>query len=91
MIIPQMSFSLSPYSDIYDLIIPKNNLLRQIKESVDFSFVYKELIPKYCPNNGQGAIDKGEFFDCKKFSRHISTRFATTVCYIDFGQAQHNF
>jgi hypothetical protein len=51
-----MSFSLSPYSDIYDLIIPKNNLLRQIKESVDFSFVYKELIPKYCPNNGRGAM-----------------------------------
>ena len=62
MIIPQMSFSLSPYSDIYNLIIPKNNLLRQIKESVDFSFVYKELIPKYCPDNGRGAIDPLRMF-----------------------------
>ena len=29
-------------------IYPKDNLLRQIKELVDFEFIYDELIDKYC-------------------------------------------
>ena len=32
--------SLELYSDFYDKIIPKDNLLRQIKETVDFRFIY---------------------------------------------------
>lgn len=62
MIIPQPSFCLSEYAELYTKIIPKDNLLRQIKESVDFSFIYKELIPKYCPDNGRGAIDPLRMF-----------------------------
>lgn len=62
MLIPQMSFSLSPYSSLYELIIPQDNLLRQIKESVDFAFIYHELIPKYCLDNGRGAIDPVRMF-----------------------------
>ena len=42
--------------DIYELVIPKDNLLRQIKELVDFSFVYEELLDKYCLDNGRNAI-----------------------------------
>ena len=33
--------------DIYELVIPKDNLLRQIKELVDFGFIHEELIDKY--------------------------------------------
>ncbi|MDR6555642.1 hypothetical protein J2736_006922, partial [Paenibacillus qinlingensis] len=40
---PQLSFALSPYTTLYDLIVPKDNMLRQINELVDFSFVYDEL------------------------------------------------
>ena len=48
---------LSNHSDLYDIIIRKDNLLRQIKELIDFSFVRKELVDKYCPDNGRMAID----------------------------------
>ena len=47
---------LSPYMKIYDLVVPKDNMLRQINDLIDFSFVYDELIDKYCLNNGRNAI-----------------------------------
>lgn len=56
MIEQQQKLILSPYADIYELIVPKDNLLRQIKELVDFGFIYDELIDKYCPDNGRNAI-----------------------------------
>lgn len=43
---------------LYELVIPKDNLLRQIKELVDFGFIYNELLDKYCLNNGRVRIFK---------------------------------
>ena len=43
MVEQQQKLILSPYMDIYELIIPKDNLLRQIKELVDFEFIYDGL------------------------------------------------
>ena len=48
---------LSNYTVLYDKIIRRDNLLRQIKELIDFSFVREELVNKYCPDNGRMAID----------------------------------
>jgi transposase len=62
MIKKQISLKLSPYMDIYDLIIPKDNLLRKMNELVDFNFIYDELIKVYCQNNGRGAIDPVRMF-----------------------------
>lgn len=56
MIEQQQRLVLSPYTEIYELVIPKDNLLRQIKELVDFSFIYDELLNKYCLNNGRNAV-----------------------------------
>ncbi|MFC0470118.1 IS1182 family transposase [Halalkalibacter kiskunsagensis] len=56
MIFNQQSLLLSPYSAIYDMVVPKDNILRRINELVDFSFVYDELKVKYCHDNGRGAI-----------------------------------
>jgi len=36
----------SPYMDIYELVVPKDNLLRKLNDLVDFSFVYNELKDK---------------------------------------------
>jgi len=55
--IMQPKMILSPYIEIYNLLVPKSNLLRKINELIDFSFVYKELINNYCTNNGRGAVD----------------------------------
>jgi hypothetical protein len=55
MIQRQQSMILSPFMDIYNLVIPKDNLLRQINELIDFSFVYDELKDNYCLDNGRNA------------------------------------
>lgn len=52
MVEQQQKLVLCSYMDIYELVIPKHNLLRQIKELVDFGFIYEELIGKYCLDNG---------------------------------------
>lgn len=55
MLAQQQEIQLSAYSRLYDLIIPKDNLLRKISELIDFTFIYEELLDKYCSNNGRMA------------------------------------
>jgi IS5 family transposase len=52
----QDSLTLSPYLAIYDIVVPKNNMLRQINELVDFTFILEELHSKYCLDNGRNAV-----------------------------------
>jgi hypothetical protein len=56
MISIQPSFTLSPYIAIYDIVISKDNMLRQINDHVNFSFVHEELQNKYCLDNGRNAV-----------------------------------
>jgi transposase len=56
MISNQLSLNLSPFMDIYDIVVPKDNMLRQINDLVDFSFVHEELQNKYCLDNGRNAV-----------------------------------
>lgn len=58
----QIEMIISPYVELYDKIIPQENLLRRINELVDFSFVYDELQDKYCADNGRNAIDPIRMF-----------------------------
>ncbi|MBO1266193.1 transposase, partial [Proteiniclasticum sp. SCR006] len=46
----------SQYTTLYDLIIPKDHMLRRINEEIDFSMIEDELIDKYCLDNGRNAI-----------------------------------
>lgn len=62
MIQNQESMIFSKYMDLYDLIVPKDNMLRKINDLVDFSFVYDELKDKYCHDNGRNAIDPIRMF-----------------------------
>jgi transposase len=55
MLLQQQKIQLSSYSDLYDLIVPKNNLLRKINDLIDFTFIYDELVSKYCMTNGRNA------------------------------------
>lgn len=48
---------LSEYSNLYDILVPKDNLLRQMSELVDFDFIYDELKDKYSDSMGRNAID----------------------------------
>ena len=58
----QQTLNISPFMKIYDIVVPKNNLLRKINELIDFSFVYEELSDKYCLDNGRTAISPIRMF-----------------------------
>lgn len=62
MISNQETLNLSPFMAIYDLVVPKDNMLRQINELVDFSFILEELQTKYCLDNGRNAIPPVRMF-----------------------------
>lgn len=62
MISNQQTLNLSPFMTIYDIVVPKDNILRQINEIVDFSFVYEELQYKYCLDNGRNAVSPIRMF-----------------------------
>lgn len=51
----QQKIQFTAFSGLYDLIVPKDNLLRRINELIDFGFIYDELVGKYCSNNGRSA------------------------------------
>ena len=58
----QLEIEFNKYHNLYSLIIPKENILKQINDLVDFSFVYDELMvsePK--ENNQVKRIDIGLF------------------------------
>ena len=58
----QKQIKFSNYSELYDLLVPQDHLLRSITELVDFSFVYDELKDKYCSYNGRMAEDPIRMF-----------------------------
>jgi hypothetical protein len=62
MIQKQQFMAFSPFMAIYDIVVPKDNLLRQINELIDFSFVYDELKTNYCLTNGRNAVDPIRLF-----------------------------
>lgn len=55
MLAQQQQIQFSAFSGLYDLIVPQDNLLRKINELIDFTFIYEELVGKYCLNNGRTA------------------------------------
>jgi transposase len=53
MVAQQQSLQLSEYSLLYDLIVPKDNLLRKINDLIDFNLIYDELQAKYSQTQGR--------------------------------------
>lgn len=62
MLSQQTKLPLSAYSDLYDIVVPRNHQLRLINDLVDFSFVYDELVSKYVVNKGRRAEDPVRLF-----------------------------
>lgn len=58
----QMKMSLSPYQGLYDIVVSGDNLLRKIKENIDFSFVNPMLRKQYCENFGRPAKEPEMMF-----------------------------
>jgi transposase len=58
----QESLNLSPFMALYDMVEPKDNMLRKINELVDFTFILEELKTKYCLDNGRNAVSPIRMF-----------------------------
>ena len=62
----QTEMELSPYQGLYDAIIPKDHILRRLKENIDFSFVNPMLNPmlkkQYCEHFGRPAKEPEMIF-----------------------------
>ncbi len=58
----QEQLQFSAYQTLYDIVVPKDNTLRRMKELVDFGFVQEELSQNYCLNNGRNAISPIRMF-----------------------------
>lgn len=52
----------SEYSSLYEMIITTDNLLRRIKENIDFSFVNSMLKESYCEHFGRPAKEPEMMF-----------------------------
>ena len=57
-----VQLKLSEYNTLYDLIIPQDNILRKIKENIDFSFVNPMLKKSYCEHFGRPAKEPEMMF-----------------------------
>jgi IS5 family transposase len=52
----------SEYKSLYDIVVEKDNLLRKIKENIDFSFVNPMLKDSYCEKFGRPAKEPEMMF-----------------------------
>lgn len=52
-----LTLSYSPYLDLYDILIPKTNFWRMLKENVDFSFIRDIVGENYTQDYGRTAVD----------------------------------
>ena len=53
----QLELNFSKYSELYDIVIDKDNFWKQLNDMVDFSFVYDELKNKYSSTMGRTCED----------------------------------
>jgi len=48
---------LSMFSTSLDEVVPEGRFLRKLESAIDFAFVYEELKPYYCEDNGKYSTD----------------------------------
>ena len=59
----QGSLPLSGYCNLYDIVVPKDHLLRRLNDLCgNFDFIFDELKGKYCLDNGRMASDPRMLF-----------------------------
>ena len=49
--------TVSPYAQLYDILVPEDHILRKINTLVDFSFIYDEIKKNYTVDFGRKAAD----------------------------------
>lgn len=71
----QIQLDSSPYSSLYDIVVPKNHFLRHLTELCAFSFIYVELEKHYYVDFGRKAYSPIMIFmylllkDCFEYNK----------------------
>ena len=58
----QLELNISPYIELYNILISEDNFWRQLNDMIDFSFVYEILKNKYSSTMGRSAEDVTRMF-----------------------------
>ena len=58
----QLELNISPYIDLYNILISEDNFWRQLNDMIDFSFVYEILKNRYSSTMGRNAEDVTRMF-----------------------------
>ena len=58
----QLELNISPYIELYNILISEDNFWRQLNDMIDFSFVYEILKNKYSSTMGRNAEDVTRMF-----------------------------
>ena len=58
----QITMDLSQYQGLYEAIIPRDHILRKLKDNIDFSFVNPMLRKQYCEHFGRPAKEPEMMF-----------------------------
>ena len=67
----QTQLILSPHSELYDILIPKDNFWKQMDSMIDFSFVVEDLKDKYSSTMGRHAEDVIRMFKYLLLKNHF--------------------
>ena len=51
------TLQLSPFAELYDILLPKDNLYRRLADEIDYSFIYKALMHLYNAQRGRFGVD----------------------------------
>ena len=62
MLAEQTELILSPYTELYNIVVPQTHKLRILKENIDFSFIRNEVKEKYSAKMGRYAEDPVRMF-----------------------------
>jgi hypothetical protein len=53
----QQNITLSTYTELYDILVPKDHFLRRLHDEMDYNFFYDELKSKYTSEMGRCAVN----------------------------------
>lgn len=72
MLAQQQKIQLSTYSGLYDMIVPKDNLLRKINELIDFTFQHTDYFNEKAKHRYKIEAKNSELKNVHGYGRAIS-------------------
>ena len=85
----QLKFS--EYENLYDVVVPKDNILRKIRETIDFSFINPMLAKSYCEHFGRPAKEPEMIFKILFLKRMYDLSDEVLVDHLRYNMAYKYF